>query len=40
MENTVTQLETRWNRLIVELFGFGTEDERDRDEDSDTECDG
>jgi hypothetical protein len=40
MENTVTQLETRWNRLIVELFGLGTEDERDRDEDSDTECDG
>jgi hypothetical protein len=40
MENTVTQFETRWNRLIVELFGLGNEDERDRDEDSDAECDG
>lgn len=37
VENTVTQFETRWNRLIVELFGLA--DEEERDEDSDTECD-
>jgi hypothetical protein len=35
MENTVTQFETRWNRLIVELFGLGNEDDWERDEDSD-----
>lgn len=36
MENTVTQFETRWNRLVVELFGLGEEDERD--ENADAEC--
>jgi hypothetical protein len=35
MENTVTQFETRWNRLIVELLGLGNEDEPERDEGSD-----
>jgi len=37
MENTVTQFETRWNSLIVELFGLADEDERERDDDSDAE---
>ncbi len=40
MENTVTQFETRWNRLIVELFSLANEDERERDDDSDAECSG
>jgi hypothetical protein len=35
MQNTVTQFETRWNRLIVELFGLGQDDEAERDADSD-----
>jgi hypothetical protein len=35
MQNTVTQFETRWNRLIVELFGLGSDDDAERDEDSD-----
>jgi hypothetical protein len=35
MNNTVTQFETRWNLLIVELFGLGKDDEGERDEDDD-----
>jgi hypothetical protein len=31
--NTVTQFETRWNLLIVALFGLGKDDERDDDAD-------
>jgi hypothetical protein len=27
MEHSVTQFETRWNRLIVELFGVDEDDE-------------
>jgi hypothetical protein len=37
MENTVTQFETRWNRLIVELFGLADEDEREGDDESEAE---
>lgn len=35
MQNTVTQFETRWNQLIVELFGLGKDDDAERDDDSD-----
>jgi len=37
MENTVTQFETRWNSLIVELFGLADEDDREGDDDSEVE---
>lgn len=33
MEQSVTQFETRWNRLIVELFGIVADDEPTNDDD-------
>ncbi len=32
MENTVTQFETRWNRMIVELITLADEDRVELDE--------
>jgi hypothetical protein len=37
--NTVTQFETRWNRLIVELFGLGFDDDADRADDDESRDD-